>query len=492
MSNNNPVSVKQARDKLWRLGYLDWKMSMTQKKIHEFINTNPNKITCIVGSRRIGKSYYLFLSACMQCIMFPKSTVKYIQPTVSMIQTNLLTDFADILEDIPEDIRPEFKINKNMYVFPNGSKIQFAGTDNQNFKKLRGGQCHLAIVDEAGFCSDLKQVLNYVLIPTTARTKGKIILSSTLPPEPNHPFYEYVEACEVKKSLIVKTIMDARDDDKDQEVKYITDEIIQGIVDALPGGFESDEFQLEFMCKRVGTSENTVIPEFTPQVAQDTVVEWFRPPFYDSYVAMDVGFTDLTVVLFAYHDFDNQVVVIEDELVMNGPKMTISVLAQEIKRKEQKLWTNKITGEVTAPYLRVSDNNLIVINDLMTDHYLRFLPTAKQDRQTHISKLRQLINEQKLIINPRCTTLINHLKGCKWDKARKDFTRSPDGGHYDAVAALIYLIRNIDFNRNPYPAGYRKSRNGDNMHYNELIDNSKYKDLKRILLPRRNGNRINK
>ena len=37
------------------------------------------------------------------------------------------------------------------------------------------------------------------------------------------------------------------------------------------------------------------------------------------------------------------------------------------------------------------------------------------------------------------------------DEKRKEFGRSKELGHYDALAALIYLVRNIDQSSNPIP-----------------------------------------
>jgi hypothetical protein len=36
----------------------------------------------------------------------------------------------------------------------------------------------------------------------------------------------------------------------------------------------------------------------------------------------------------------------------------------------------------------------------------------------------------------------------------KEFARSPDAGHYDAIDSLIYLVRNVQKTKNPYPPGY--------------------------------------
>jgi hypothetical protein len=60
--------------------------------------------------------------------------------------------------------------------------------------------------------------------------------------------------------------------------------------------------------------------------------------------------------------------------------------------------------------------------------------------------------------------LIRHIKNARWkEKGNKDdFARSPDDGHYDAVDALLYFMRAVNYNKNPYPAGY--GHNIRNMH----------------------------
>jgi hypothetical protein len=53
------------------------------------------------------------------------------------------------------------------------------------------------------------------------------------------------------------------------------------------------------------------------------------------------------------------------------------------------------------------------------------------------------------------------MKFARWDKNRRNFLKLKDspsgqikGGHADALAALIYLHRNIIKSKNPYPVGY--------------------------------------
>lgn len=465
---NNPTAVqtvtdkqvREARARLWHMGILEWKLDITQKKLYDFYNGNTDKTIVINCSRRLGKSYFLTILALEQCLKVPKSIVKFLQPEVKMIRTNIRPVINEILDDCPRELRPQFKTQDSMYVFPNGSEIHLAGTDNGNHEKLRGGNAHLALIDEAGFCSELEYIVNSILIPTTTLTQGRIILSSTTPPIPDHEFIKYMEKAEIDGRLVRKTIFDAVNDNLGQLKPRIHAGIVADIVKSMPNGEKDDAFRTEYLCEVITDSKASVVPEFTKEIQRDTIVPWLKPAFYDRYVAMDIGFEDLTAILFAYWDFDNGVLVIEDEFDINGSEMTTRKVAEAISRYENNLWTNPLTGEFEKPYKRVCDNNLIMINDLQKDHQLTFFPTEKHNKDAYINAMRNMIAERQIIIHPRCKKLVQHLSLASWDRTRKDFKRSADNGHYDYVAALMYLVRNLDTTRNPYPKGYRHSKIG--------------------------------
>jgi hypothetical protein len=200
--------------------------------------------------------------------------------------------------------------------------------------------------------------------------------------------------------------------------------------------------------------ESAVVPEFTEELEKEIVQSYQKPAYFDAYVGGDIGFKDLTVFLFGYFDFKACKIIIEDEVVMNGKKMTTDYMARQIKETEARLYTNPVTKELQEPYLRTCDNNLIVINDLYRLHNLTFQPTAKDDAAAALNNLRILIKEHNILINPRCVTLIHHLRNATWNKSGKSYERSPDAGHYDAVDALKYLVRNVQLTKNPYPAKY--------------------------------------
>lgn len=450
MQKKKDLTPQEAKNILWQKGILKWKLHSVQKVIYDTFYSSVDNITTLLIARQSGKSYLMCVLAIETCLRNPNTMVKYVCPKQRMVKNILKPIMRQILEDCPPEIKPEYKEADKIYVFPNGSEIQMAGSDNGNYDNIRGGKCTLWIVDEAGFCNDLNTVVYSVLDPTTLTTKGRGIMASTPDPdEPEHDFVKkFVEPAEYEGKLHKYTLKDNQLIDDEEKAK---------IVARYPGGESNPRFRAEYLCEVVRDGKNTVIPEFTDDIAKEIIRDDYVIPSYrDCYVAMDVGVRDLTVVLFAYYDFLNGNVIIEDEYVVNGSNMTTEIVANKIREKEKSLWGNPGQDDYKEPYIRVADNsNLILINDLNILHNIRILPTQKDNKEAAVNLVRMKIGSKNIIINPKCKTLIYHVKHATWDKSRASFSRtSADGSHFDAVDALIYLIRNIIFSKNPYPPGY--------------------------------------
>lgn len=449
--------IYEARAELWRMGNLEWKLSPPQKRMYEFWHNCDKKQTVFNCGRRVGKSYFLTIIALEQCLKKPKSIVKFFQPEKGQVKTNVQPIMDVILEDCPNDVLPKYDTQSSSYKFANGSVIQLGGTDKGNHEKLRGGDAHLCLVDEAGFLqAPLGYLIQAILGPTTMRTFGKIVLSSSTPYNPDHEFVKYMERAKLNEALFSVTSKDAvAEHDKVDDDRFTWD-MYYNLVEQYPLGEDDNEFRRECLNELITDGTNAIIPEFNKDVEDQCVGAWAMPPYCDKYVAMDVGFRDLTVVLFGFYDFQHDVIAIQDELVMNGPSMTTDILASEIFKKERELWFNHKTGELMDTYKRVSDNNnLTLLNDLQRLYGLNFSPTEKKDKEAHLNMLRTRMANFQINIDPKCKTLLHHIKFGTWNKQRTSFSRSPDHGHYDAVDALIYFIRNIDFGKNPFPRGYR-------------------------------------
>lgn len=447
------ISKQDAISELWRRGNLRWKLHSVQKEMYDlFYNSKPNSVLVWLLARQSGKSYLLAIIALEYALRQKNVIVKLITDTKLHLQSIFEPIFKELLVDCPEDILPNYNSTKYAYHFSNGSQIQLAGSDNQHYERLRGQKSHLVLIDEAGFCSDLDTMIKSVLLPTTTHTGGKIVLATTPPLDPNHPFISFLEAAKLHNQLVTKTIDDNPLLNADQR-RNLEEQM---------GGRNSENFRREYLCEMIREEKSVVIPEFTQELQSHIVREWPKPPFLDSYVSMDLGFKDLTVVLFGYYDFRNAKIIIEDEIVADFqlPDMNLEKLTQLIIKKEEALYLNIYTNELKKPAARVSDINYIVTNEILNysrkmGKELTFLPAKKDDAEAAINNLKVLVSSKKIIIDPKCVTLIRHLENAKWKPGQKTtFARSPDNGHYDAVDALKYLIRHVQTSKNPYPAHY--------------------------------------
>lgn len=450
---NNRISPETAKHLLWHEGELQWILKTVQKELYKSYINCKEKIVVWNCSRRLGKSYTLCTIALETCLKKPNALVKYCCAKQKDAKNIIRPLIREIIISCPPELKPEYKTQDGAWVFPNGSRIELTGLDGGRAESVRGGSCDLAIIDEAGLVGDLPYIITSIILPTTATTKGKIILASTPPKSPIHPFItRYLNKARIEGNLVTKTIYDNPNIDKEEFDKLVEES----------GGVDSIDFRREYCCEIIKDDNYAIIPEFNAELKKRIVKEWERAPFYDSYVSMDVGMKDLTVVLFAWFDFANSKLIIEDEFIINGQKLNTNSLAEGIKKKEAENYTEALTGEQRIPYLRVSDNNLIVIRDLYDLHGLRFLPTRKDDADAALNKVRILLQNEDIIINPRCKTLITHLEAGIWNKNKTSFDRSADNGHFDAIDSLKYLVRNVSFTKNPYPNGFF-AKNSENL-----------------------------
>src|SRR5271165_6049762 len=300
-NNQKDLALKAAYRELWRRAELSFKLDSTQKELYNEFYSSKHKISTWLLSRRNGKTYLLCVLALEQCIRKSNSIVKFVSPTKLQVSQNVRPIMRQILEDCPDEIKPEFKTKDYIYYFPNGSELHMAGSDGGHAERLRGSDSHLFFIDEAGTCSDLENLLKSILLPTTLITKGRGVLASTPPKESEHDFLQYIEDAQAKGSLIKKTIEDN---------PRITAEQRAELIEEL-GGINSEDTRRELYCEIIKNARTSVLPEFDMALENKIVKDWPKPPYFDAIEAMDTGGKDFTVVLYGYFDYRAQKIVIE-------------------------------------------------------------------------------------------------------------------------------------------------------------------------------------
>jgi len=454
-NNLSKISKKEALTALWEQGIVcEWMLDDNQKEIVKMYRDNPAKQQVIVFPRQCGKSWGCLTLAIEECLNNKNFVVTFVAPVQKQAKKIAQRTAREIFDTCPPHLRPQFKTQDNTFFFDNGSIIEILGNNAGNIENARGGKSHLIICDEVGFWDNLDYSIKSVLLPRTNTTKGKVILISTPPSSAGHPFQKFYEDASFRDAAMIRTIYDCP--------RFTLDDIDRFAEEM--GGYDSIQFKREYLSEFIVDDSLAVIPEANDAKLKEIVKEWKRPPYFDTYVCMDLGFRDLTFIGFAYFDFRAGKIVIEDELVFDKPQdLRTDHLAYSIYDKEQELWQDSlISDDVYQPYMRVSDIDHFVLNDLYLQHGLQFTPTSKDNLDVMINLVRMMINEERIIIHPRCKNLIFHLQNATWkDHNRKTFSRSPDAGHYDGVAMLTYLVRNVQHHKNPYPADFDLNLNSN-------------------------------
>jgi hypothetical protein len=437
------ITPEQAVIGLWHRGVLAYKLKEHQYDLYSFIAEPPGKKAVCAVARQFGKSFVALLVAVETCLRKKNARVSVVAPTAKMLRGILLPNMSKLLLDCPSELKPRFSSIDNCYTFPNGSTLRLDGADSGNADSLRGRANDLVIIDEAAFVSELRALIYDIVLPSFLTTDGRLVVVSTPPKTPGHFFVELAREAELAGSYLRRTIQDNSSVTPAQRARW-AEEV---------GGETSTAWRREYEVEFVVDEDSAVVPEFS-----DALVAPTKPAeFEHRLVSMDVGFSpDPTAVLFGYYDFRRACLVIQDELLIR--RMRTDVLADQLRQTEKDLWSH------VEPYSRVSDVDLIVLNDLSSIHGIHFAPTSKDLKEAMVNELRMWAKSGRIQVDPRCVNLIHQLKTAIWASNRRVFDRTDSGGHFDLVDALIYMVRNAPTTSNPYPQNVGVS------HHTHFID----------------------
>lgn len=438
-AQSSKYTLQQKQEELWRRGVLSWLLHAGQKKMYAALEGSSGKKFVINSSRRLGKSYLLCLVALEQAYRQPNSQIKFAAPNQKAARKIVFPLMKQILETCPKSLRPKFKLHDGVYEFPNGSEIHISGSEMGQVDSLRGQACDLALVDEAGFMSDLEYLVESILAPQTlGRANARIIIASTPPVSPDHAFVDkYMQQAMASGAYARFTIYD--------NPLLSPDEIEEYKKDA--GGEESTTWRREYLAEVVTESKNAIFPEATQaDLLDQLIIDVPRPHLFIPITAVDLGYLDYTGILFGYYHFPLAKLVIEDEILIN--KATSAEIVALILAKEKELWGNN------PPRVRVIDGPALVIADMNQTHRFNCRSPEKSDLTANVNRVRIDIAQKRIIIHPRCKNTLSQMRYAVWDKSHSKFSRSSNGGHWDLAAALIYLCKHADRSTNPYPAGY--------------------------------------
>ncbi len=442
--------------------------------------TAPN--VWMIGRQR-GKSFAALALAVELCVRKRGAIVRYATLTAKSAKAIVLPTLGApgvescVLEDCPAGLAPVVREHEGTVTFSNGSVLTFAGTDNEQFDRLRGPRAHLIVIDEAGFVADLERVES-ALLPQLTTTAGRALYLSTPPETPAHPFLaRYRAAC--RGGVGVHATIHSNPRLGPAGVQGVAQREAARLGLTLEALYSSTYWRREYLAEVVTEETRAACPAWDADAERELVVDVPRPQHWDAYVGLDWGFGDPSAAVYAWHDVAANRLVVEDELEMRGA--TISQFARAAKAREVQLygedrfdgtllgakdflathvpdaWLARCVSERAPrqPYLRVGDNDLQVLAELAGEHGYAVMPSRKDDKALAVDALNQAIRTRRLVVAPRCVRLREQLQATLWNRARTEWERTPRD-HGDLLDALVYLWRNVRWHRDCRPAPLRE------------------------------------
>lgn len=462
----------------WERRNLWWKLDSNQARLYAKLRGNGRKRKILNCARRIGKTRLLAMDADVHAWNNGGVRDVFGAPTLKDLEDIVMEAFEEHFADCPDGLKPHWNGLKSRWDYPNGSRIRLFGCDDKRkANRGRGRAIHRAYIEEAGSNPVLRYVVHSVLAQALLSTGGEMWIASSPPDSEGHEFAEMVKAAEASGTLAHCDIWACPRYTAAQVEELIREEA--DLLGMTPREYrETAEYRREFLGQLITDPNLAVLPECTPERMDGSdgkapaVVRVLPdvPMFRDRYESMDLGFHPHKVgLLFGYWDFERQVLAIEDELLegrLNDTRLAHLLGGQKDKNgnpvpldppdervgplgMEAKLWGPH------KPYIRCADNTYpMTLSELAVHHGLDFYPWPKDEREAAIVNVRRWLRQGKIAIHPRCKGLIAQVKAAVWNRHRTDFAEQPNGGHFDLLAALVGMVRNVIPNVDRVPDGY--------------------------------------
>lgn len=401
-----------------------------------------------------------------------------------------------IFRDLPEGYRPVYRPtlgadHECLYIEATNSITTLVGLDRHP-DASRGQWLDFFMCTEAAYVKGLYELMTSVINHQFRyRPWAWSVFESSTAKVPDCDFNrEFREDCKLRGAYRLRTILDN---------PMLTDEEIAR-EERMSGGKHSAACRRELYCEEIRDEDTAIIPEFDENVHVVDPADWPMPRYAIAYTGLDPGVTDPCGLVWIYFDWSKQVTVVCASWQRSNA--STGEVAEMVRETERELWgtQHRLSGrervreltiadadaqptghvwdapsgaitywDVTTSSLRanpggrVSDVANRFVLDLNADYGMSVRKALKSpgSAEADTEYLRTMFRERteaglpRIVVlrNGKTANIIEQLRSGTWNSDennhRTDWARSKILGHCDCLAALKYVVRDIQPNRNP-------------------------------------------
>ena len=237
---------------------------------------------CLVAHRRAGKTVACVFELLIRALYTQKKNARY--GYVAPFRQQAKAIAWVYLKNAALDFAVEIRESDLSIELPNGAKIALYGSDNPD--ALRGLYFDGLVVDEFADCRPA--LWAEVLLPTLADRKGWAVVIGT-PKGRHNQFYDFNELSKQSDDWFHLTL-------KAESSNILDPPELQQLRDQMSDGQYQQELQCSFTATLLGTYYSTLVNKLETDGQTGPHIKY--DPNFPVTVAMDIGYTDSTVIWF--------------------------------------------------------------------------------------------------------------------------------------------------------------------------------------------------
>lgn len=376
------------------------------------------------GGFRSGKSFSQQLAAWLICVNVKNTRCLFIRDTYDQLKDSVIKQFVDDFEKFGQ-----FRLVDREARFGNGSVIKFRTFEKDT--NILSTEYDIICVCQM---EDIPEELFLQLLGRLSGTRlGRPLLLGEGNPAPNYVKRRYKDqSIEKLLSKEIFCIINGKTSDNKKN-------IAAGYIERLKENYP------EWWYRRYVESEwdnysDLVFSEFKDDIITDMIDTKDIATHWRKAQGLDYGFIHPTAILWAYKDYDGNIVIWDEYYESKQLPEEIGKAAQRHVMYER--------SPVVADYAikSIKTGTAHRPDKSLWDDYVEMglmMVESNKDEYRNILAVNMLMKNKTLKISKKCVNLLNEIKGYKWKQAKlggANVAETPVDKENDAIDAMLYVI----------------------------------------------------